>query len=338
MEINGLGLKKLMTLVPCFLVILIITMTASSSHSASPAWKPQKNVELIVGTSAGSGSDLLARRIQMLWQEKGLVKPSVTVVNKPGGGQTIAMNYLNEHAGDGHYLMMVSATFLTNQITGLSPTGYTDFTPLAVIGTEPITYAVRTDSPIKTGKDLIEQLKKDPRSLSIGIATARGNHNHIAVGLVMKKIGGDVKNLKIVVFDSSAKGMIALMGGHIDLVTISAGSILQHIQTGKVRAIAIASKERLWGEIAGIPTWREQGLDVLISDIKGMMGPKGMSQAQIDYWDDVLGKFVQMDEWKKYEKEDFSVSFYQNSKESRKFFEGQYSQFKSVLTDLGLAK
>ncbi len=341
MRIRGMGLKRFVTsefIITHLLVLLIITIAASSGHSASSDWKPTKNVELIVGTSPGSGTDLLARIIQMLWQTKGLVKTSVTVVNKPGGGLTIAASYLNQHVGDGHYLMPISATLLTNHITGLSSLNYTDFTPLAILGTEPVIYAVKGDSSIKTGKDLVDRLKKDPKSVSIGFAASRGNQNHIAVGLVMKEAGGDVKSLKIVIFDSSTKAMTALMGGHIDLATASIDSVLQHIQTGKIRVIAVASEKRFWGEASNVPTWKEQGINAIIANARTVVGPKEMSEAQTAYWDDVFAKLVQLDEWKKFEKEGFSESFYQNSKESKKFLGAQYGQFKAVLTDLGMAK
>ncbi len=341
MKMRGTGLKRLVMsqfIRGCLLVMLIMGVTASSSHSASSAWKPEKNVELIIATSPGSGSDMIGRMAQTLWQTKGMVKTSVTVVNKPGGGQTVAMYYLNEHAGDGHYLMFSSPSVLNNHIIGTSTFNYTDFTPVAVIGSEPVVYAVKADSSIKTGKDLVDRLKKDPKSVRIGFAAARGNHNHVAVAMVMKEAEGDVKNLKIVMFDASSKAMMALMGGHIDLTMCSVDSAWQHVRTGKIRVIAVASEKRFGGEISTIPTWKEQGINTVISNTRTVMGPKGMSEAQMAYWDDMFAKLVQLDGWKKFEEDGFSQPFYLNSKETKRFFESEYGRIKAILTDLGMAK
>ncbi len=341
MKMRRKGLKRLAMsqfIRGCLLIMLIMGVTASSSHSASSDWKPEKNVELIIATSPGSGSDMLGRMVQTLFQTKGIVKTSVTVVNKPGGGQTVAMVYLNEHAGDGHYLMFSSPSVINNYIIGTSTLNYTDFTPIAIMGIEPVVYAVNADSPIKTGKDLVDRLRKDPKSLSIGVAAALGNHNHVAAGLVMKEAGGDVKNLKVVIFDSSSKGMMALMGGHIDLTMCSVDSVFQHVQTGKVRVIAVGSEKRLEGEVSKFPTWKEQGFNIVISNSRTVMGPKGMSEAQMAYWDDVFAKLVQLNEWKKFEKDGFSQPFYLKSTEAKKFFDSEFGRIKAVLTDLGMAK
>ncbi len=137
---------------------------------------------------------------------------------------------------------------------------------------------------------------------------------------------------------SSPKAMTALMGGHIDLVGTGIGGDVQNIQMGKLRVIAVASEKRLRGEVGNIPTWREQGIDAVVASTRTIVGPKGMSEAQKAYWDDVFAKLVQLNEWKKFDEESFSEAFYQNSMESKKFLEAQYGQFKAVLTDLGLAK
>ena len=341
MKTKRMGFKRSMMLqvvITSFLVAFIVVASAWVSHSASPGWKPEKNVELVVISGPGSGSDLLARMIQKLWQSKGIVETNVTVVNKIGAGAGLAMAYLNEHMGDGHYLMVSSSSFLTDYITGVTPYKYTEFTPISVLGLEPILFSVKTESPIKTGKDLVDQLKKDPMSVTIGIANARGNHNHISVASVLKEAGGDPKKLKLVVFDGSSKAMMALMGGHVDLVASSVDSSLQHIQTGKIRPIALTSEKRLWGEVSNVPTWKEQGINVVYADIRAIVGSKGITDAQADYWDDAFAKLLQTDEWKKFRKDGFSESFYQNRKQCKEFLDTQYELHKSILTGLGLAK
>lgn len=311
-----------------------MSAAAAASHAAPAEWKPDRNVEFNVGSGVGGGSDRLARTLQGIWQSRGLVK-SVTVVNKP---PAIAMAHVHQQTANPHYIMIASTTFLTNHITGASPLRYTEFTPLAVLGEEPIIYTVRADSQLKSGKELAEIFRTDPKALSVGIAAALGNHNHIAVGRVIKEVGGDIKSLKVVVFDSSSKGMTALMGGHIDVYASAVDAAVPHIQGGRVRALAIGSEKRLRDEASSVPTWREQGLNVLASDIRFVVAPKGLTDAQVAFWDDVLATTARSEEWKKFESGNYSVPFYLNSRDSAKYLDARYQQHRAVLTDLGIAK
>jgi putative tricarboxylic transport membrane protein len=307
----------------------------AAAHAASTEWRPDRNVEFNVGSGAGGGSDVLARTIQKIWQAHGLVKTSVTVVNKP---PAIAMTHVHQQAGNPHFVMIASATFLTNHITGAIPLKYTEFTPLAVLGEEPILFTVRADSRLKSGRDLADTFRTDPKAVTIGIAAALGNHNHIAVGRVMKEVGGDVKSLKVVVFDSSSKGLTALMGGHVDVYAASVDSAVPHMQAGRVRALAIGAEKRLRDDVSTVPTWREQGYDVLASDIRFVVAPKGLTQAQIAFWDDVFAKTAASDEWRKFDSSNYSVPFYLNSRETAQYLEARYEAFRAVLTELGIAK
>jgi len=129
-------------------------------------------VEIIIGTSPGGPQDRTGRMVQKILQDLKLAPTPVTVVNKPGGGGAIGLAYLNQHPGDGHYLMINATTLLTNHITGKSALGPGDFTPIAIMGSEYVGATVRADSPLKSGKELIEQLRKDPGSLSVAIQHA----------------------------------------------------------------------------------------------------------------------------------------------------------------------
>src|SRR5687768_3401152 len=87
--------------------------------AAQGTWKPQKNVEIIVGASPGGGQDTSARAVQRFIQEKQLIDVASTVVNKPGGGSSVGYAYLNQHPGDAHYVMLSTTPLITNPLTGL---------------------------------------------------------------------------------------------------------------------------------------------------------------------------------------------------------------------------
>ena len=146
-------------------------MIAAHAVAAATDWRPEKPVEIISGVAPGGALDLMARAMQKIWQENRTLNVASTVVNRPGAGSAVGWTYMNQHPGDAHYVSVTSATLLTNSITGSNPLTYKDVTPLAQMLSEYIVYAVRADASLRSGRDLVERLKKDPTSVSFGIAT-----------------------------------------------------------------------------------------------------------------------------------------------------------------------
>ena len=97
-----------------------VAFSAGGAGSAFAQWKPEKAVEIIVGTGAGGGQDKTARTLNRLRADKRLVEAPITVVNKPGGGGAVGWAYLNQHAGDGHYVEIANTTLLTNRSTDVA--------------------------------------------------------------------------------------------------------------------------------------------------------------------------------------------------------------------------
>jgi putative tricarboxylic transport membrane protein len=317
---------------------LIAGLLLAPTIGAAQAWKPEKPVEIVIGTSAGGPQDRTGRLIQKILQEQKLVPTPVNVVNRPGGGGAVGLSYLAQHPGDGHYLMINSMTLFTNHIAGRTPLAYTDFTPVAVMGIEYVGASVRAESPIKTGQDLIERLKKDPSSLSVAVGTALGNATHVSFALAMKKAGVDIRKIKTVVFSSGSDAMTALLGGHVDASASAPSVLLEQIKAGKVRMLAIGAPQRLSGDLAKVPTWKELGVDATFELWRGLAGPKGMTRAQVQFWDDALGKVVRAEEWKsdlaRFEME----NVYRNSADTARYWKAEHDEVKAVLTELGLAK
>ena len=301
-------------------------------------WAPQKNVEIVVGSAPGGSNDKTARQVEKILTDKKLVTSSLTVVNKPGGGNTIAFNYVNQHAGDAHYLMIGTTALLSSHIVGTSKLSYHDFTPIASLFNDFVVFAVNANSPLKTGKELAEQLRKDPKSIAIGFATTVGSHNHIAAGLLMRAMGGNPRDLKVIAYKGSADAITNLLGGHIDLVTTAAGNVSAHVAAGKLRVVGVSANKRFTGALANIPTWKEQGVDLVYGGWRAIMGPKGLSPAQIAYWENVLRKATEAPEWKTDLERNYWSDDFVPSAQFRKDLDQDYAAMKAVLTELGLAK
>ena len=309
------------------------------ASSAQTAWKPERNVEIISGTAAGGAVDRANRTVQRIWQDRKIVEANTVVVNKPGGGNTIAWNYLNQHAGDGHYVSIAPYTLLTNKIVGTSPLTYSDFSVIALLFNEYITVAVRADSPIKTGADLIQRLKKDPSSLSIAVASTLGNHIHIGIAKPLKAAGVDIKKLKVVAFKSSGESVTALLGGHIDVASSTTPNVIGQMQAGTLRVIAIGSPARLPGVLANVPTWKELGVEGgTFSASQGAIGPKGLAPAQLAFWEGAFQKLSRTDEWNKELAANYWETNFRSGKDAAQYYAGQAGELREILTDLGLAR
>lgn len=319
---------------------LILALVAASLPlgAAAQQWKPARNVEIIAPSAAGGGSDDVARLVQRILQERKLVDATITVVNRPGAGGAIAWVSLNQHAGDGHYLAISTANLLTNHITGTSPLNYTDLTPVAQLFSESVAVAVRADSPIRNGKELLVRLKGDASALSAAVGTSLGNTGHIALALATKAAGGDARKLKAVVFSAAAQGMAAVLGGHVDLIASPASNLVPHLIEKRIRILAVSAPARLGGALADVPTWRETGADVVIDNLRGVVGPRDLPASQVAYWEGVLGKLVTTDEWKQNLEKSSRASSFTGSGGSRKALALQYEQMRAGLEELGLAK
>ena len=319
-------------------LLLSAALVAASASALAQAWSPQRNVEIVVGSAPGGSNDKTARQVERILTEKKLVNATLTVVNKPGGGSSIAFTYVNQRAGDGHTLLIGTTALLSNHIVGLSKLSYQDFTPIASLFNDYVVFAVNAESPIKTGKDLAERLKKDPNSVATGFATTLGSHNHVAAGLLVKALGGKARELKAVAFKGSAEAITALLGGHIDLVTTAAGNAAPHVAAGRLRVVGVAAPRRFGGALASVPTWKEQGVDVITGGWRAIMGPKGLAPAQVAYWEDALTRATKVPEWRDDLERNYWSDDFVTSAQFIKDLEKDYAEMKAVLVDLGLAK
>src|SRR5688572_5498664 len=151
------------------LLIAWLTSIPLAGHAQAPAWKPDKPVELIVGAAPGGANDRIGRTLQRLLQD-GRVNTPINVVNKPGGGQSVAFAYLNTHPNNPHFLGLASSSWLTTVAAGRGTVTPRELSPITKLLDEFQVYFVRADSPIKNARDIVDNLRKNPASLSFGIS------------------------------------------------------------------------------------------------------------------------------------------------------------------------
>lgn len=319
--------------------ILALTLAfVLASPVAAQGWTPQKPVEIAVPTAAGGANDNAARLIQRILQDNKLVTTPVLVMNKPGGNQTLASVYVRQHPNDPHYLLYSTSSVFTAEITGLSKMHYTELTPIALLSTEHSVISVRADSPIRNMRDLVARLQGDPQSIAFGMVS-RGGSNHVALAQSVKAGGIDPKRLKTIVFKTNTESYLALVGGHLHAVTSSATAAHPFLQQGSVRVIGIGAQQRQPGELANVPTMREQGIDTrMTTNWRGVFAPPGLTSPQVAYWDDAMAKLVATNDWKKMLDDNNTEGQFLRSREFVKFLQSEYAISRATLTELGFAR
>jgi putative tricarboxylic transport membrane protein len=317
---------------------LIAVAVLASLPAVAQEWKPERNVEYVVPAGPGAALDTAARQIKELIDRLQLLPTPMIVTNKPGGAGMVAMGGLQARPGDGHMLVTLTHSSINNKLAGEVALGYEDFTPLAVLFDEFITVVVRADSPVRSGRDLVEALRRNPAALSIGVATSVGNHIHTAIAKPLKTAGVDIGKLTVVPFKSSAESMNNLLGGHLDVVSASAVNVIPLMKAGRIRVIAVAAAERLGGELAGVPTWREQGVDAVYSSSQGLLGAKGLSPAQIRHWEGVLRRVTDTPEWAAFLARNHWKPRFMGHAEALRYLDAEAATARALLGELGLLK
>lgn len=298
-------------------------------------WKPSQNVDIVVASGAGGSSDRTARVLQKLLQANPEF-PSISVTNRPGGGGTVAWTFMLQHPGNPNYIATFSPTMLTNYILGIGKLNYTEFTPLSILLREYILVTVSAESPITSGKVLLERIRADPSALSFAFSAAPGNHNHIVIGMIFKAAGVDPKKAKVVIQKSGGDGMTSVLGGHIDVLVGAPANALPHITTGKARAIGLSAPQRQAGATAAIPTFREQGIDAVFYSWRGFIGAKDITAPEIAFWNQAFAKAVQGEDWKQDLAKNAWAEDLKNAAETRKHLDSEFALLKGMLGELGV--
>ncbi len=301
---------------------------------AQQPWKPAGNVEFVVGAGPGGETDSIARAIQRVLTKEHLVD-TMTVLNRPGAGQIIAMNYLAGKSGDANAIGLASGSFV-NAIARNGSDLNKHLTPIVKLFDAYQCFFTSVDSPYKTMVDVREKLKADPSSVTFAFPVGLGSPLHISVVNVGKAVGASAKQLVTVVFDSGSDVSAQAAGDHIDVGETSIGSAMPLIQGGKLRMLGIAAPQRLAGELAKYPTLREQGLDVITANSYTVLVPNGLTPEQIKFWSQALDKVMEDPDFKLDLDRNFWTLQPIRYPEAAKAMQDEYDDNRTILTELGM--
>ncbi len=310
-----------------------------TDSGASAAWHPQREVEIVAGTPPGGGLDRSARALVKAIESKRLLDVPARVSNVAGDGGRKAWAWLDRHPGDPHVLCISSSNLATDHLLGASAFDHEGaFTPLAILYTEFIAFVSRSDSSLKSGADLIARFAAGAASVTVALSTSLGNPNHIALATVVRHAGGDVKAPSIRVFDSALDAVADVVAGKADVCAVTAASAVKEIGAGTMRALAVSAPQRLAGLYAQTPTWIEQSVECVIGAWRGVSGARGLTEAQIAFWRDVLAAAVQTEDWRAELARLYWTPMYLDGTELREHLGRERRKMASVLKELGLLR
>lgn len=300
---------------------------------------PKGNMEFIAPSGAGGGWDLTIRTVAKILADTRLVSVPTPVTNKPGGGGAVNLAYMQTKKGDDSLIAVYSPPILLINLNGSTPLSYKDTTPLARLITDYGAFVVRKDSPYKSIADVMAALKKDPNSVTIGGNSAAGSMDHVQFLIIARAAGvKDLKAVKYISFQDNA-GAAQLMGGHIDLLTTGLGDVRGLVESGEIRGLASTAHERPKTGIGkDIPTCRESGIEAEFTNWRGLFGAPGMPDYAVKFWRETLGKMAKTPEWAAVCEQNGWAQNYADAPEFTAFLEKTNLEYRTILTEIGIAK
>ena len=313
-------------------MIIAVVMAQTGARAWSQEFKPSKQIEGVVHTGPGGGSDLLARAIAEMLQKEKLISQRMQIVNKSGGGSAVAMAYLAEKKGDPHTIGFFTGVWVTNPLTSKEATvTVKDLTPIVRLILEPAVIAVKADSPYKNMNDFIEAAKKSPNQLRQSGGSVTGRDNLMRL-LIQKATGAQWTYIS---FPSGGERLSNLLGGHVQMMVIEPQEAGEHIRAGNLRVIASLTEKRL-PSLPNVPTIKEQGIDVtIIPQARGVLAPPAASKEVVQYWEGVFDRFAKSASWKQYVEQNQFEDGYLKGPPLNKFFDELTVLMRGVLKEAG---
>jgi putative tricarboxylic transport membrane protein len=252
------------------------------------------NLKMMIPANPGGGWDSTGRALGKALQEAGAAA-TVSYDNKGGAAGTIGLaQFVNSTKGDGNALMVMGAVMLGGIITGKPPVQLSQATPIARLTSEYNVFVLPANSPFKTMKDVVEQLKKDPGSVKWG-GGSRGATEHIAAAMLARDVGVDPSKINYVAFRGGGEATAAILGGNVTIGGSGYSEFAEYISTGKMKAIGVTSEARLKG--IDVPTMKEMGFNVVIGNWRGVYGAGGITPAQRNALVDMIVKATKSKSW-----------------------------------------
>ncbi|MCV7423886.1 tripartite tricarboxylate transporter substrate binding protein [Mycobacterium yunnanensis] len=289
----------------CFTLLAACLVLAGCQGSASADGYPAGPVTMTAGASPGSGFDLTIRAVVDSLQKEGIVDVPLPVQNRPGGsGADFLATMVEQYRGADDQISVTSLSMMTNQLSGTSRYGYGDVTMIARLMTEYFMVVARPDAPFQNLGDLLAAVRSDPSRVAIGAAL----DDQAPFDLLVSAAGGDPSRVHYVTHEGGGDQSAALASGEVGVAIGGVSEFIGQVKTRDLKGLAVLAEDRLPG--LDVPTAREQGFDVTLSNWRGLYGPPDMPAYAVDYWQQALAKMVDTATWRDTaERSQFTTTF-----------------------------
>ncbi|WP_211465889.1 Bug family tripartite tricarboxylate transporter substrate binding protein [Collimonas silvisoli] len=313
-----------------------VTLCAHAAPLQSP-------VQCIAPAKPGGGMAVTCKLVQ-----KGLQLPaagaaqddSVKISYLPGGIGAVAWNSIvTQRQAEANTLVAFSGGSLMNLAQGkYGAADVSNVRWVAAIGVDYGMIAVRSDSPYKTLRDLLDALKKDPSKLTIGAAGTVGSQDWLKISMLAKQNQINPKHLRFVALEGGGEAFTALRAGHVQVVSGDASEATLHSLDGEIRVLAVLSEQRLPGALADVPTAREQGMAVSWPIIRGVyMGPQ-VSDADYKRWVNTFDKMMATPEFDRLRARNGLYSFALSGDQLTAYIKKAVEDYRKQSDQLGLIR
>ncbi|HVX99205.1 MAG TPA: tripartite tricarboxylate transporter substrate binding protein [Pseudorhodoplanes sp.] len=301
---------------------------------ATPAFA-QMELKLIAPAAPGGGWDQTARSMQQAMVQSGAAR-SVQVINVPGAGGTVGLaQFVSGAKGDGSQLMVNGFVMVGAILLNKSPVTLDQVTPIARLTEETQVIVVPANSPIKNAKDLEAAVKQDVAKVTFAGGSA-GGVDHIMAALFVGAAGADASKVNYVPFSGGGESLAAILGGKVTAGISGFSEYEGQIKAGKLRAIGVTSPQRLPG--SDIPTFKEQGVDLVLTNWRSVVAPPGISAEQKKALGDAIEKMVKSPAWAEILKQKGWDDAYMAGAPFEKFLKDEITRVGGVLKAVGLVK
>lgn len=317
-----------------FIRALVASAAAGALPQMGQAASPLK---MMIPANPGGGWDTTGRALGKALMDAKLV-PSVSYENKGGAAGALGLaQFANASKGDPNALMVMGAVMLGGIITSKAPTNLLGTcTPIARLTSEYNVFVLPANSPFKSMKDVVEQLKKDPGSIKWG-GGSRGSTEHIAAAMLAREVGVDASKINYVPFRGGGEATAAILGGNVTVGGSGLSEFAQYIETGKMKPIGVTSGKRLKGALSkDIPTLKEMGYEVEIGNWRGVYGAPGLSPAQRKTLADLVVAATRSKTWQEsLDKNDWTTSVL-TGPEFDDFVDREFAALRAVMVKSGM--
>ena len=311
---------------------------AAFAFTAAAADYPSRPFEFLAPAGAGGGWDTTIRMVGKTLADQKIITQPMPVTNKPGGGGAVNLAYMQKKKGNPYTITVYSPPILLINLTGQTKLGYKDLTPISMLINDFGAYAVPKDSKFNNMKDVMDAIKKDPKSVKVGGTSSAGSMDHIQFLQAARAAG--VKNLKEIPYISLQEGsMASLMGGHIDLLSTGMAETVGALEAGDIKVLAVSSPNRIKsGPLSKVPTLKENGIDTVFITWRGIFGTPGRGKAERDYMANALKKMAGTKEWKDVCMKNGWEPVYMDAGQFTKFLDKTNDEYKVILGEIGFLK